>query len=309
MKKIFPLSPSRYGGYIKGQAKNASIFLSGPGSLALKSWPQQFTPLPAMRSEADSCILANGIPKSGTYLLNRIVEFFSRWEKTGLHINRGHWGESEPKGDYIPHLCFAPFAVKKIRNGQLVAAHLPWNRSLEKVIAKAKPERRIKHLLIYRDPRDVFVSYMRMITYAKWFGETPKNRAHQQFMQTSFANDDDRLAYVIKDILWFPFRQYLSWLENRHCLAVKFEDLYQAIALAKEGRLAPVLVKLLDYLELELKQEDLARFNNFVFNKSPTASSEPDKVGQYKRYFREQHYALIDQPEFRKTVEAFDYQW
>lgn len=37
--------------------------------------------------------------------------------------------------------------------------------------------------------------------------------------------------------------------------------------------------------------------------------NEMNKIAQSKRSFKDQHYALIDTPEFRRILNAFGYEW
>jgi hypothetical protein len=85
--------------------------------------------------------------------------------------------------DFVFHECLPQDSVKKLLNGQFVAAHLPWSKKLEQVIEDITPTRRVKHVLMYRDPRDTFVSYMKYVTNSPSYQRTPRARARQNFMR------------------------------------------------------------------------------------------------------------------------------
>lgn len=301
MKKIFPINRERYFGFIKAQTRRSILFT--------KSWPQQFSPFSPNAKNTDSCIIGNGIPKGGTYLINSIIEYLDKWENTRVHINPDHWYFVPIHGDISVNDCTPQFSVKKLRNGQMVAAHLPWSQVLEKSIEHVTPNRRIKHVLIYRDPRDTFVSYMNFVVYSKNFGVSPGAREYQRFMLENFSNDDERLTYIIKERRNYYFLRYEPWLRSSHCLAIKFEDLYPEMCNLKNNVIGKVLRGFLDYLEVDVNTVDLLDFYSKVYGKSPTASSEELKVERYKRVFREHHYALIDNPKFRNILYAFGYEW
>lgn len=153
----------------------------------VKSWSLQFTPFSSQQRNTNSCLITNAIPKSGTYFINKIAECLDKWEDTKVQINFDFWYTITPQGDVGVFKCLLPFSVKKLRNGQLAAAHLPWSENLEQVIENVTTTRRIKHVFLYRDPRDALVSYMRFVTYSSIYTRTPEARAKKNFFQNNFA--------------------------------------------------------------------------------------------------------------------------
>jgi hypothetical protein len=73
--------------------------------------------------------------------------------------------------------------------------------------------------------------------------------------------------------------------------------------------LGTVLREALDYLEIEASVIRPVDLYESAYGKSITASPEEDKISQYKRVFKDNHYALLDNPEFRETLTAFGYKW
>ena len=300
--KLFPINRERYFGFVeaKGQVVVAAI----------TSWPLQFIPFSPVRTETDSCVIGNGIPKSGTYLINRIIEYFGKWENSKVHINSLHWNLARDSRDIEINYCFPRFAIRKLQNGQLVAAHLPWSKGLAESMRKITPQRRIKHVFLYRDPRDTFISYMNFVTYSKKNLDSPHGREEQKFMVENFSNDDDRLLYIIEKKRNYKFAKYAPWLsEKSHCLAIKFEDLYLDVLKTKDGVFGEVLNNLFCYLEVDKDSIDPVDFFYGIYNKGRTSSMEEDKLGQYKRYFKDSHYKLLDNASFRNTLSIFQYEW
>jgi hypothetical protein len=62
-------------------------------------------------------------------------------------------------------------------------------------------------------------------------------------------------------------------------------------------------------LEIDVNAIDPVAFYNSVCEKGFTASGEKNKVAQYKRYFKEHHYNMLDNSGFRKTLDIFGYEW
>ena len=69
------------------------------------------------------------------------------------------------------------------------------------------------------------------------------------------------------------------------------------------------LRNLLKYLEMDPANIDPIDFYAKDLRTSVNSSNEQNKVGQYKRVFKDQHYAMLDTPEFRETLQAFGYEW
>ncbi len=294
--KILPITKERYWAYLKW-------------IITARGWFQQFTPFSEIREEIDTCVIGNGIPKSGTYFLNKVIEYLNKWEKLDVHINPTRWNKHQAPEDIITHPCLVNFSLKKLQNGQFVAAHLPWNQDLERMIDLAISRRRIKHILIYRDPRDTFISYLNYTINANESQYNPKKREEKKFLLENFSSDSERLTYVIKKRRVFHFLAYEPWRHSAYCHAVRFEELYQDLLKTKDGVWGVVLTNLFTYLEIDPHNIDPVDFYNNVYNKGHTASGEKNKIAQYKRDFNDQHYALLDTPEFKKVLETFGYEW
>ena len=311
--KIFPITRERL---TRERLLAFSRTMARQAELELRSRLQQFTPFSSERKNTDSCVIGSAPAKAGHFLMMSIFEYLGKWENIEVGIGIDFWYKGPPHGDNIDHPFLPQFAVKKLRNGQVVVGMLPWSKGLEKSMAQVTPNRRIKHVFTYRDPRDIFVSWLNFITYSKKFIVGQGARKKQRFMLENFSDDDERLTFIIntglrvnssnQSLLGFV---YEPWLRSPHCLAIKFEDLYPEVINLRKGVLGKVLRSLLDYLEVDIDTIDPLDFYSKVYGKSLTASSLVSKVGQYKRVFKDHHYALIDNPEFRSMLNAFGYEW
>ena len=299
--KLGPITADRYYGFLRGKAHLVAAVCTG--------WAQQYIPFSESRSDAPTCVIGNAIPKSGTYLINRVIEFLGRWENVGIHVNPLHWDRVRPDHRVVMRMCLPRFAVRKLQNGQFVAAHLPWSRGVEQAIGECTGDRHVKHVFMFRDPRDTFVSYLNFATYLKQDLRTAGSEDERRFMRDQFSHDDDRLAHVIETRKSYKFLKYSPWLDNAHCHPVSFEDLYQDLRRAQDGELGPSLRALLEYLVVDADALDPAALHGYVYNRGLTATQEENKVGQYKRVFKDRHYAQLDTPAFRGVLSAFGYEW
>lgn len=274
-------------------------------------WIQQFVPFSLERTSTDSCVIGNGVPKAGMHLLYSIVNYLNKWQDIGVYLKRNLWETELSREDFEQHACAAEVSVKKLRNGQMVLAQLGWSQQLENVIGRKTHASRVKHLMIFRDPRDLVVSWLNWATHSEKYPRSPSTKANRRFMLENFSNDDERLTYVIEQTKgdYFGLLEYAPWLSSPNCVAVKFEDLYPDIVSLRDNTLGQVLREILGYLEIDANTIDPLDFYDKVHGKSLTASSEEHKVGQYKRVFNDHHHALFDNPDFRSTLEVFGYEW
>ena len=304
--KVFPITKQRYINGLKVSTGHAAARTV----LVAKSPLQQLTPFSRRETDTDSCVLANGLARSGTYLIHSIVTNLGKWEDIGVHINSGAWHAlpHEGKAGAI-HQCSPQIAVKKLRNGQVVAAHLPWSKALERSIGRVTPARRCKHVFIYRDPRDAFVSQLNWHTYSEKFLLTSSDGERRKFILENFSDDGERLTYFIENRFKWDYMSYIPWLHSSHCFAVKFEDLDADATGLRDGRMGDTLRNLLIYLEVDPDAIDPMAFFDKDLRNSHNSSSVEHKVGQWRRVFKEQHYAQLDTREFRDTLQAYGYEW
>jgi hypothetical protein len=280
-------------------------------------WADQRIPFSDKRQDTDCCVIGSGGPRSGTHLLTSIFRYLGKWEHLGVYINPESWEMTRDwhkDQDYalLDHRQCAPrLSVKKLRNGQMAAGHLPWNEPLADTLAKVIPDRRFKHVFMHRDPRDAFVSAMNHNTYIEKYTEppTPGIMERQRFYRQTFSDDSERLMHLMRQDNYNTHLDYAPWLEDPHAFVISFEDLYTDILGLRDQIVGNHLRGLLDFLEVDGAEIDPVGFYQQVHNKSVTASPEMNKVGQYKKIFDDQHYALLDTPEFRNVLDVFGYEW
>jgi len=284
--KVFPISRKRYAWILEN---NARIVVD-----TAMSQPKRFTAFTETQSDSENCVITNGPNKSGTFLLHRIVDYLKKWEDISVRIETRRHITRNPQGEDSVQRCPAHISVGKLKNGQLVHAHLPWNAWLDKRMVQGTSKTRFKHLLILRDPRDTFVSRM---------------RAEKWYMREKFSSDDDYLAHIID--LWknYYFLDFMPWLNNPNCLAVRFEELYPELLDLEQGKIGNTVKSLIQYLGVDIASIDPTEFFHYVYGKSLTASAERNKVGQFRRMFNDNHYAQIDNPKFKNMLGAYGYEW
>lgn len=250
-------------------------------------------------------IIGNAIPKSGTYLLNSIFKYFGCWVDNRIHIlpyetYQFHDHRDTSRFSYRPEKV-----ISNIKSGYIFAAHLPFTNELKETLKRST---KVKHVFMYRDPRDIMVSYMKFSTYSAAFRNWERPRKEQDFMKTFFSNDEQRLTYVIPKIVERDnWENYAPWLEDPQTYSLSFESLYSDLVNLQANEVGATLKGLLDYIEVDLKKVNWIDFKNKVLGNGFTSSGEKNKLEQYKRIFTQEHYELIDNPIIDNALELFGY--
>lgn len=165
--------------------------------------------------------LANSFPKSGTHLLDQIVEALP------ARCNYGEFLSSMTSSFRFqrrtPEECCE--VLDRSLPGEIVRGHVFFDES----IAAKLRELRFVHYFIYRDPRDVAVSeahYYRTIN--RWhrlhglFRDAPTLNAAIMLAIEGIADPSGRLYYPN---IGARFRHYQPWIQASDVCALKFEDL------------------------------------------------------------------------------------
>lgn len=166
-------------------------------------------------------VLVNSIPKSGTHLVDQLLEEFPLVRPALCRTVR------EKPSDKLLDINFEEresIRVKKILSilkGQYMRAHMPLSKALSDGLSQAG---NVKTILIVRDPRSVVVSQYKYISDIDVTHPT-----HDIINQ--YENISDKLRACILGVdghieaVVDVYRSYSAWLEREDTLVVKFEDL------------------------------------------------------------------------------------
>ncbi len=298
--------------------ENRGLFRRIKNALETKAWRikvrirDRNRTFPETSKPCSYCILGNAHPKCGTYLLYEIIDYLKTCENIGIHIFDKHYMifndyKIIPKNPRV--YWTSERILRNMKNGQFAVAHLPYKKSLAKIIGEPAPQRRLKHLFIYRHPFDAVVSFMKFTTYNKNYAVDDVTVRFQAYMQGNFKNDDDRLSYVI-DLLLLKgsFNEYYGWIEDPATCTLKFEDLYDETCALDTSGFGESYSRIFAYLGIDPAGLVPAELQEKVLNKGYTATQKKNKFGQYKECFKPEHYRLIEESRFEKTLKRYGYE-
>lgn len=261
--------------------KGTALLLQAPKRISRKlSGPDDYA--------ANPPVLANSFPKSGTHLLDQIVEALPNRRNYGAFIS------SMTSSYQFRRLTTSECsqALQAVAPGEVVRAHVFFDEMVQQVLV----ERRFVHYFIYRDLRDVVLSeahYYRSMN--RW------HRLHPVFRDAPSIADAVMLA--IKGIddpngrIYFPdvgarFRHYEPWVRSPDVLSVRFEDL---VSERRDGVVRSMSEFFLERCGSTGDGEQLARaaIANITPEKSHTFRK--GKRGGWRDAFTDEHRAALKQ--------------
>jgi hypothetical protein len=238
-------------------------------------------------------VLCNSIQKSGTHLIVGLVTHVKPFRAYGrryyLHYqNRCHVDpalRSTPKA--------AADGLRDCLPGEVFRGHI----AHAPAVADALAERLFKHILVYRDPRDIAVSLLHWwerhdeadVWPFRRFGAGRTTDEKLQFLiegWTSSAIPFDGPADVDYPDIGTRYAEFLPWLRDEGCLAIKFESLIGA-----ETRSA-TYERIAAYLQPRATQAVRARtIAAMAEGAAPSKSRTFRKggTGDWRKYFNETH--------------------
>jgi len=249
-------------------------------------------------------IIINSIPKSGTYLLTQLVSILGTYPKSDdLHFNDQHYttGTDEAGALRVVQMP-APDHLSALPFGHSAPAHLTWSQSLE----DALKEKNIGMFFMYRDPRDIVISYAKFAMYSEVYrNETEGHRQYYEFLST-LPSDQRRAEHVLRHRLFlFQFYENAPWLFSNTCMAVSFEALYSDIVGLSQGMIGETISKIMDYMGMRFLPCPPQQLFEQVHGKSKTAMGKTPS--NYQNFFDDGLRAAAQSSFFRAVMHMYGY--
>jgi hypothetical protein len=233
-------------------------------------------------------ILVNSFPKSGTHLLDQIVDAIPNSRNYGEFISS--MTSSFRFRRRTTAQCIRMLATTT--PGELVRAHLFYSDE----VSGALRDRRFIHLFIYRDPRDVVLSeshYLR--TLNKW------HRLHPYFRDA--PTFEDAISLSIRGLpnlaprVDYPnikvrFERYAEWIEDKDVFAVRFEDL---VSEQRDATLRAIAQYYADRTQTPVDVEELTQAMKLSIDPNRSHTYRKGSSGGWRSKFTEEHRRLFDE--------------
>ncbi|WP_226674118.1 sulfotransferase domain-containing protein [Rossellomorea aquimaris] len=227
-----------------------------------------------------SPFIANSLPKSGTHLLRQILFGIPDMQHTVAIY--GHYGhQPQEKLKILSHLSTNEFG----------SGHLYYSEEWRRYLLS----KQLKQIFLYRDPRDVIVSYAHFIPKHKL------HHLHSMFIHKTFEErikfllDGGRVSVNQHVIDQPPFREWYlrfsQWKNSGNVLSIRFEDLVCDEA-SKRNTILNIINYLCNSKEYTDRHQLIERMilnidpkNSRTFRKGQIGSWKEELIPELKRYF------------------------
>jgi sulfotransferase 6B1 len=212
-------------------------------------------------------ILLISIPKAGTHLLERVLclhpLIYRSVLPTIIQPNVVKFGGFDT-------------ILSRLKNGQLAVTHLPFSiKEMHSI-----NNNQIRHIFIYRDPRDVVLSTLNHLVKEK------KHPLHKSFITKS---KDEQLKLIIDGDysmgfkpIFDKYRERSDWLSSQG-LSVAYESLIGSKGGGSNERQNAVIKDIFSYLKIPTSSEFIAEVSQKAFS----SSSPTFNVGKIARWKKE----------------------
>jgi hypothetical protein len=240
-------------------------------------------------------VLLNSIPKSGTHLLETVVEqipllrhFGGRTLRTSIYASPQH--------------CYRQ--VGHLSKGEFAPAHLAFDESLFDIIRRNN----IKVLMMARDPRDIIVSNEHYIT------NIDKTHEHHRFL-SAIPSSELRIEALIKGFdnngIIYPsiadlFASYQKWTQQKEVFCLKFEDLIGEKGGGSAQKQRDTVEKLIEYLEIAITQSDIDKICDKTFS-TKSSTFRKGKIGSWEDTIPKKQLDLLHQQAY-EIMKAYGYE-
>lgn len=248
-------------------------------------------------------IVANSVPKSGTHLLLQLLGLlgFEQGNLTiGEHFLLGRLPLAKRllRGPLLNNnsITLGVENPKKVRRRWLerrineipehraILAHMPYTPEAAELLCA----NRMPMVAIFRDPRDVAVSYMH------WLKQRPQLYHHSEY--AALPNDHERLLIAIRRgklggytlrPLEKQYRQVLEWEKREETLLVRFEDLVGEEGGGSSEAQHETIQRICEYLALNVDKQRVTLVQKELFG--PTSTFRKGQIGGWRAEFSEEH--------------------
>jgi sulfotransferase 6B1 len=214
----------------------------------------------------------NSIPKSGTHLMFQMLTGIPNLSfKPSNHVFEGLSNQLEAHRNLLSSL----------NTNEFLSGHIYYSRKWTKMLKELK----IKQIFLYRDPRDVLVSY-------NHYQEQTNTQLYQFFVKHNYSHKE-RLLAIINGIdndeyghqsfgEWFS--KFIGWLYSKNVFSVKYENLIKS-----KNQQIMEIGKIIHYLfsdqQLPIEKSEMIQLIRNNINPSQSGTFRKGKIGSWKDEF------------------------
>ncbi|MBI5450851.1 MAG: sulfotransferase domain-containing protein [Gammaproteobacteria bacterium] len=247
-------------------------------------------------------VMVNSIPKSGTNLLKNIVATVPNMSVCG------DVSLAAQRYDSVERIAYIRSSIGKSKPGCIYTGHIPFSEEIHSWLS----EQKLKHIFLYRDPRDVTVSIYHYIMKEK----TPRHAYYDMF--SKFGSDHVRLMKVISGFgggekeyrnspeeipsIKLAYESYESWMNRPDVLAVRYEDLIGPARIQ-------TVESILKFIEVNYSIDLLSKINSEGYNPKKSHTFRDGVSGGWKNEYKLEHIDAFRRVFSDEQLALWGYTW
>lgn len=231
-----------------------------------------------------------GLPKSGTTWLERMLCSLPYFQT--IMLPSAVYFEQKNNGSHNFEF-FKDTFLKLQKSNSVLKLHLHGSANNREAVVSAN----LKYVVMFRDLRDVAVSYYFYVKNTPWH---PEHSLYKNFQTT-----EEGLSFFGKTLL-LEYQDWIySWSNNKNegQLVVKYEDL--------RSNTRPILVKILNQYEVNLNDQEIDTIvDNFSFDR--LSKGKKNEGNEDKSFYRKgisgdwkNHFTSNNKAEFKAIIGQF----
>jgi hypothetical protein len=236
-------------------------------------------------------VMANSLPKSGTHLLQRLLQQLPKMRFSGVHHALNEFRpdrEERAVPDRAVDWDRVRHALEPVREGQFATAHFEWLPELQTILDDLDYRR----LLILRDPRDVAVSTVLYVSRLQ------RHWLHDR-LTSEFDTFGDQLEAIITGLpaanghggsesIASAVAHFVPWLDDPLTHTLRYEDLVGEAGGGNRERQLSAVAAAADHVDRPLTDTEIASIADRLYSRrSPTFRK--GVIGDWREHFEPRH--------------------
>lgn len=224
-------------------------------------------------------IVQISVPKCGTHLLAKCIRLLTGRkhvvEKKGIHFHPSYYA--------VPSVNMVK-ALTNLPPTEFWVTHMFHNDYYAKYLSNKD----FINFFIYRDPRDMVVSFAFFMLNRPSLWPTAAEMTFDELLFDIIAQGSMfKIAPTKGKNIGQLYKQYMSWLKDPNVLSIRFEDLIGTQGGNSAQEQYHAISKIAEHLEIQLSANEITTIVSNLFG--GTNTFREGKIGEWKKYFKEQH--------------------
>jgi hypothetical protein len=217
---------------------------------------------------------------------NPIIRYKKLQRRAQADSNQAFWIDLDVPDNWVKASWLEKY-LSRVPENSFITAHVPYSKALSDLFKINQ----FHHIFIYRDPRDVAVSYINFQAKRK---DYPFNE--------DFINSppEEQVQYVLSglrrgDIVLAPLSERIqrakNWIYDEQTLAIRFEDLIGEAGSGDADKQVATVRRVLSWCKINMASDEVDHLARNIFYEN-SETFHKGSIGQWKEFFNDDMYKL-----------------